>query len=361
MLASLVSVPVTAFVAPVARPVVGSVTSAPTTPLPSPRWTCGSSSSRPRHGSGGVSGAATVGGLAAACVASRAVLRLVAGGAHSAWGRHRRRRGGRHSAAGVSRNVGRGVKDLLHGSTKLVESSYEERKKAREQKQVALIEDMLGRVDRDRSEAEERRKARETFIAAMKAKQEVLKKRVEEARAWRLVEVNLSLPGVEVKDTTRRVEEKFSSLPSSSSSSASPSTSLLAPKSRLAPWRSVLQFVRSATERRKAREIFIAAMRAKQEVLKKRVEEARAWRLVEVNLSLPGVEVKDTTRRVEEKFSSLPSSSSSSASPSTSLSAPKSKLAPCRLVFQFVRSATEAGIALVSGGSITSNKLSALN
>mmetsp|Transcript_23076 Transcript_23076/g.58779 ORF Transcript_23076/g.58779 Transcript_23076/m.58779 type:complete len:273 (+) Transcript_23076:51-869(+) len=242
MLASLVPVPVAAFVAPVARPVVGSVTSAPTTPFSGPRWICGSSSSRPRHGSGGMCGAATVGGLAAACVASLVVVRLVAGGASSAWGRHRRRRGGRHSAAGVSRNVGRGVKDLLHGSTKLVESSYEERKKAREEKQVALIEDMLGKVDRERSEAEERRKARETFIAAMKAKQEELTKRVEEARAWRLSEMNLVLPGVEVKDTTHRAEEKSSSAPSSVSSSASSSTS---PST---PWRLVLQFVRSATE-----------------------------------------------------------------------------------------------------------------
>mmetsp|Transcript_23884 Transcript_23884/g.67660 ORF Transcript_23884/g.67660 Transcript_23884/m.67660 type:complete len:279 (+) Transcript_23884:35-871(+) len=268
MLDSLVPVPVAAVLAPISRPVVGSAASASTTPTPGPRWLCGSGSSRPRHGSGGVSGAATVGGLAAACVASRAVLRLVAGGAHSAWGRHRRRRGGRHSAAGVSRNVGRGVKDLLHGSTKLVESSYEERKKAREEKQAALMEELLDKVARERSEAEQRSKANKTFIAAMKEKHDVLKKRV---------------------------------------------------------------------------------------------EEARAWRLLEVSLVLPGVEVKDTTHRAEEKSSSVPSSSSSSASPSTSLSAPKSKLAPCRLVFQFVRSATEAGIALVSGGSITSNKLSALN
>jgi len=248
MLDSSVPVPIAAVVAPVSRLVVGSAACAPKTPTPGERWQCGSGSSRPRHGSGGVCDAATAGSLAAASVASRAVLRLVAGGAHSAWGRHRRRRGGRHSSAGVSRNVGRVVKDLLHGSTKLVESSYEERKKAREEKQAALMEELLDKMAREQSETKERRKANKTFIAAMKEKHDVLKKRVEEARAWRLLEVNLVLPGVEVKDTMYRAEEKSSSAPSSSSSSASSSTSLSAPKLRLAPWRLVLQLVRSATE-----------------------------------------------------------------------------------------------------------------
>jgi len=106
---------------------------------------------------------------------------------------------------------------LLHGSTKLVESSYEERKKAREEKQAALMEELLDKMAREQSETKERRKANKTFIAAMKEKHDVLKKRVEEARAWRLLEVNLVLPGVEVKDTMHCAEEKSSSAPSSSS------------------------------------------------------------------------------------------------------------------------------------------------
>jgi len=131
---------------------------------------------------------------------------------------------------------------LLHGSTKLVESSCVERKKAREEKQAALMEELLGKMASEQGASEERRKARETFIQAMKANHVVLKKRVEEVRAWRLVEVNSVLSGIEVKDMTYRAEEKSSSAPSSSSSSASSSTS------PSAPWRLVLQVVRSATE-----------------------------------------------------------------------------------------------------------------
>jgi len=85
-------------------------------------------------------------------------------------------------------------------------------------------------------------------MEAMKAKQDLPKKLVEKIRARTLSEVNQVLSGVEEKDTTPRAEEKSSSLLSSSSSSASSSTSPSVPKSRLAPWRVVLQLVRSATE-----------------------------------------------------------------------------------------------------------------
>jgi len=164
-------------------------------------------------------------------------------------------------------------------------------------------------VARERSEAGP--SEAENPMEAMKAKQDLPTKLVEEVRARRLLEVNQVLSGVEVKDTTPSDEEKSSSLPSSSSSSASEEV---------------------ARERSKAGP----------SEAEKPMEGMKARTLLEVNKVLSGVVEKDTTPRAEEKSSPLLSSSSSPASYSTSPSAPKSRLAPWRVVLQLVRSATEA-------------------
>jgi len=195
----------------------------------------------------------------------------------------------------LSRKAGRVIRDLLYGPPKFVELSDEERKKAREEKEAALMEELKEEVAREQSEAgpSEAQKRME----AMKTKQDVLKKRVEDVRARRLLEVNKVSSGVEVKDKTPFDEEMSSSLPSSTSSSASDEV----PRERSEA---------GPSEAEKPME----AMKAKQELPKKVVEEVRARRLLEVNQVMSVVEVKYTTPYDEEKSSSLPSSSSSSAS-----------------------------------------------